>query len=133
MNDLQNMVGQLMDPAGGLEQSLKNFTLSFVRPAYDSGWRQIAPGQIMTLHHGLGGDTADYAVVVDGGNYVPYLVHSGWNRFRKLVGLSWGFLNNATIDVVRDASDDLYVYARVRIWKLTSPEAGPPMGTGSAK
>jgi len=92
----------------------------FPRPAYDSGWLDIAPAESKTLTHGIGGDVDNYLVDMMfyqngvgrhqtryGGDY-----SSDWG----VLGASWRNLTSSQIEIGRGIDDGWVDQIRVRIW-----------------
>jgi hypothetical protein len=100
----------------------------FPRPAYDSGWKSIDQGEILTLYHNLGGSIDDYVVDVrcwdapgtTGVNNTG--VGWVWNDAGFLGigqgywGVRWKNLTDASIKVHRGDDDGGCEFAQVRIW-----------------
>jgi hypothetical protein len=89
------------------------------RPAYDSGWQTIAPGETLTLTHNVGVDVNKYLVDIQfncpelgisnyrsGGDFGP----SG------TYGAYWRNLTTTTIKVYRYPDDWLISQVKIRIW-----------------
>jgi hypothetical protein len=97
----------------------------FPRPAYDSGWWDILPGQEITFTHNIGGDFNKYYVDLQfncGGTMGITNHHMGGYNYRnpdnalRYHGAYWYGLTATTIKVERQ-DDDVWVnQIRVRIW-----------------
>ena len=96
--------------------------------AYDSGWVDIAPGQMMTLTHNLGGDPAGYAVELwqgdtrPGGLGIHHRGYGGMEVNGQFYGVAWQSLTATTISVFRYQNDVAAAQVRVRIWIPEPPE-----------
>jgi hypothetical protein len=96
----------------------------FPRPAYDSGWVAISPGQELELTHNLGGNADDYVVdfqLKDSGGLSARGRHiwgHGGVQFDigGFQGAVWQRLNDTSIDVMRADDDNFADLVRVRIW-----------------
>jgi len=102
-------------------------------PDWDSGWRNIAPGETITLPHGLGGSINRYVVRMEfkavpekGSPQAPMAIHHhayGGTPSDILaedaayMGANWQNLTNQSISVYRWAGDPLADQVRVRIWQ----------------
>ena len=99
---------------------------AFPRPAYDSGWVAIAPGEAKTLTHNLGGNTDNYVVDLQfrGGTSAlfadPHIREIGGQQRSdgKWHGAYWRSLTPTTITVFRqyDSTDQFFTEFRLRIW-----------------
>lgn len=91
----------------------------FPRPAFDSGWQAVTPGQCINVSHNLGGDMNNYLVSLtfhttdvgmtnsgDGGIYMP----SG------LRGVWYNYLTNASVQICTGANALTTDVVRFRIW-----------------
>ena len=88
--------------------------------AYDSGWMNINAGTVITLTHGLGGNTDDYVVGVKFRDvFGPMGIHQytlgGMEIGGRMLGGAWQALTNNTIQIGRFADDDLTV-RQIRIF-----------------
>jgi hypothetical protein len=114
--------------AGYFDGKMKVTAPFFGRPAYDSGWIALSPGDDVDLTHGLGGDPDNYFVdLQEKAEYMSATsIHNqniGMDRWENTgatehyrYGAYWGFLNDTTITVYR-GSDDLEAdEIRIRIW-----------------
>jgi hypothetical protein len=94
----------------------------FPRPAYDSGWQDIAQGQTTTLTHNLGGDPLNYVVDMwcldDTGWYDINQVGYGFyhNQYGVSQGAAWLRLDNTSINISRNVEDGACKQIRIRIW-----------------
>jgi hypothetical protein len=92
----------------------------FPRPAYDSGWVDINPGQWITFTHNLGGNPDNYVVELlqqEIPGYAWGINNRGigtdtWDG----IGACWGRLTNAQIEVYRASDDYAADKVRIRIW-----------------
>jgi hypothetical protein len=111
---------------------------AFPVPAYDSGFVAIAPNQILSFTHGIGGDPKDY--VVDLRCWVPSLVEGtihnrgvGRDRYdSQYSGVYWDLPNDGGdnfIKVTRSPDDFPCPYIQVRIWQIKQPDI--QMGWGN--
>ena len=92
----------------------------FSTPNYDSGWRNIAKDQTITLVHGLG-TTNVYVYMI--GKTAAGLIHQfdyGWTMGGGISnshhGATWFGLDGDLIYVNRGVLDDNWVQVRVMIW-----------------
>ena len=93
---------------------------------WSSDWVEIAPGQVLTLEHGYGGDPDDYAVDVwfldtDGELEVNHRAFGGMEFGEMYWGLAWQNLTADTIQLERLPNDMFADRARVRIWVPDPP------------
>ena len=97
-------------------------------PDYDSGWRDMTPGQTRTLTHDLGGVASDYVVDLQArsaglgrhhGSYGGDSYDDSGGTPRS-VGFCWRALTNSSVDVQRRTDDDRAEQVRLRIWKNTA-------------
>lgn len=92
---------------------------TFPRPAYDSGWFAVPPGQAKTLNHNLGGNVDNYLVDLTfrNGNGINHHYYGGmlWMDSRRF-GAYWEDLTNTQISVFRLDEDYFAVDLRIRIW-----------------
>ncbi len=95
----------------------------FPRPAYDSGWDSISPGQILTLTHNIGGNVDNYVVDLQfkhfslGINRQYYGGYTYWTGSNNVYeGAYWKQLTSTYIRVVRATNDPSIEQIRVRIW-----------------
>ena len=101
-------------------------------PSYDSGWRSIAPGQILSMWHQLGlapammlvqletfksGSSAGIEQRFVGGNDLG-TKSAGFGPPDARVGAYWHNLTNNYIQVTRMAEDTTLDAVRVRIWEM---------------
>lgn len=98
-------------------------------PSYDSGWRNIAQGQTISMWHQLGGAVANYFVDLQTRRYGGVTGIS--NRFiggndqsgsEDRQGAYWHGLNSNYISVTRQPEDTLVDAVRVRIWEVGSAD-----------
>ena len=93
--------------------------ISFPRPAYNSGWVNIAQWETLKIVHNLGGDSSDYVVDLtfrsssDGIHNIGY---GGDVDDDDRSGASWSNLNPEHILVGRQRDDTKCNQVRVRIW-----------------
>jgi hypothetical protein len=94
-------------------------------PDYDSGWRNIAAGQALTLTHNLAGNPMGYVVRASardtrpGGRGINSLYTGGLEANGRFYGSNWEQLTAATIRLFRQPDDGAAHttdQARVRIW-----------------
>ena len=95
----------------------------FPRPAYDSGWRSIDPGETKTITHAVGGSEGAYVI-----NFQCYDVHAiginnfGYGGYASSTGLERGVyyreLTSSSIVVRRSSDDNWCGLVRVRIWVI---------------
>ena len=91
-------------------------------PDYDSGWVDINPGQMMALHHDLGGDTDRYVVRMEFEDTAAtglgiHHENAGGNAIGSTyVGANWENLTESSIRVVRRPDDAHTGRVRLRIW-----------------
>ncbi len=92
-------------------------------PSYDSGWRNIAQGQTISMWHGLSGAIPNYFVDLQARRYGGVTGIS--NRFiggndqsgsEDRQGVYWHNLTGNSISVTRQEEDTLVDAVRVRIW-----------------
>lgn len=110
---------------GALVGNIGSGGAPFPRPAYDSGWLQMAPSTAAVFYHLLGGSVDDYVVDLSvrygsasadltnrrvGGD--TYWRDSSFHEY----GVYWSNLNTTWIHVVHAAGDSEDAWARVRIW-----------------
>lgn len=94
----------------------------FPRPAYDSDWQPINPGQFKILTHSIGGDVDNYVVDLmfraDGGtgpNTYGFGLY-GSPLTDNVYGGYWGRLTSSSIEIYRAPDDISHDQMRVRIW-----------------
>jgi len=94
---------------------------------WDSGWVEIAQGEILTLTHNLGGDPALYGVDLIFRDTRPeaYGVHQraygGMGVGTQLHGANWQNLTAQTISIHRQINDAAIAQVRVRLWRPDPP------------
>jgi len=93
----------------------------FPRPAYDSGWVTINPGQEKTLTHNLGGNVDNYVVDLQfKATSLPFQIHSiaygGDLVGSRREGGYYKNLNTSSVIINRFAHDLQADQMRVRIW-----------------
>lgn len=109
---------------GDISSSSGSDGAPFPRPAYNSGWTDIAPGEFLVLTHDIGGDSNNYVVDLQfksddpsfgihnfgiGGNFISTADHDG----AHYMGLT-----STSIAIVRFTDDLLATRIRVRIWVI---------------
>lgn len=97
----------------------------FPAPHYDSGWRAIAQGELMTLDHSRDGDVDDYVVDMTckdttglspaGINQISY---GGNTAGASQFGAYWKNLTTNSVKVYRGADDPVCEEVRIRIWRI---------------
>ena len=98
-------------------------------PDWDSGWQDIAPGETITLSHGLGTNINRYIVRTefkevplkgspDAQAEIHQIAYGGEavTEDDQEVGANWQNLTNQSISVYRWADDPYVDQVRVRIW-----------------
>jgi hypothetical protein len=91
----------------------------FPRPAYDSWWQPMEPGDFLTLGHEIGGDVSDYVVDLqykESGSLGINNKGQGGYGITVLRGAYWYDLTSAHISVALRPDDTLVDHVRVRIW-----------------
>lgn len=102
---------------------------------YDSGWVNIAQGQLITLNHDIGGNPEDYRVDLTfkaaglgglnqcylGGNDLGDQASYPPGSVNDRVGAYWGGLDPSIIKVRRRQEDHCAEQVRVRIWNFWRP------------
>ena len=91
----------------------------FPRPAYNSGWVDLEPGETRIMGHNLGGDEYDYIVDIqfrDDGTGDSYGIHQSMPG--SSAGSGYRNLNNRNIQVYRAEDDSRADECRVRIWVI---------------
>ena len=117
---------------GQLGERIQRWSFQPEPPDWDSGWRLIAPGETITLPHGLGTNVNRYIVRMEfkavpekGSPEAPMAIHHhayGGTPSNILaedaayMGANWQNLTNQSITVYRWADDPLADEIRVRIW-----------------
>jgi len=115
------------------DEEVKEFLLcvSVVEPPdWDSGWQDIAPGETITLSHGLGTNINRYIVRTefkevplkgspDAQAEIHQIAYGGEavTEDGQKVGANWQNLTNQSISVYRWADDPNVDQVRVRIWQ----------------
>ena len=104
---------------------------SMPRPAYDSGWQAIAPGQTRTLTHDLGGDPSDYLLDLQfsdpelGTHIAGYggydMIDTDSEVEGRHLGANWHNLTASSLQVTRQADDTAISAVRVRLWHTAAP------------
>jgi hypothetical protein len=101
------------------------------RANFDSGWKNISPGQIFDLTHNIGGSSDDYVVYLEFKDNESYGIHQriyGGSVYEPAssapvsVGAYWRNLNNSTVRVTRGPEDTTADQIRIRIWKANHPD-----------
>ena len=101
-------------------------------PDYDSGWRNIAAGETLTLTHNINGVANDMLVQLDTRKYNSaagigqrYIGGNDWgsrvvvpSSENDRVGAYWSNLSTNSIRVTRGHEDTLLDAVRVRIWTV---------------
>jgi len=82
----------------------------FTRPAYDSDWLLIGPGQDLTLSHNIGGSVNNYVIDL-WWKGATGLIHPGSNEFAY-----WSAVTSSQIHIIRAFDDSVVNSVRVRIW-----------------
>jgi hypothetical protein len=97
-----------------------NHGAPFPRPAFDSGWVSISPGQSIGLTHGIGGDVDDYVVdmTFDDSFWGVNAVFFGGGADH--LGARWQGLTDERITVHRLRDDENAEQVRIRIWVIGS-------------
>jgi hypothetical protein len=95
----------------------------FPRPAYDSGWDSISPGDLLTLTHNIGGNVDNYVVDLQfksaglGVNQRYYGIDKYWTGATSYYqGACWQELTATQIRISLGPHDTLIKQIRVRIW-----------------
>jgi hypothetical protein len=109
---------------GNISSSSDNDGAPFPRPAYDSGWLDIAPGQFLTLNHNIGANREDYVVDLQFLDEDVLEVHcrglGGWFSEPAAIdyyhGADYLYLRSNSITVHRWQDDYEVDKIRVRIW-----------------
>ena len=91
-------------------------------PDYDSGWRDIAEGEVMTLTHNLGGNPEDYTCSLwfedeQGAMGVHSYRFGGAEEGGSFYGAHWQNLTDASVRVFRAPDEALVDRVRLRIVK----------------
>ena len=97
-------------------------------PDYDSGWLDLAQGELRTLTHSLGGNPNTYIVRLSSqaaGVGRNTRAMGGLEEDGRYYGSNWERLTSSSINVVRRANDTTSSQVRVRIW---AAEPGEPEG-----
>jgi hypothetical protein len=96
--------------------------------AWDSDWRNIAPGDLLTLTHNLGASVASCTVglwfrdTTPGGSRINARGYGGMEIAGQFLGGTWQNLTENTITVVRSPQDAWADQVRVRLY-LPDPPA----------
>jgi len=123
------------NPDDGMADRVRVRLWATRRPAYDSGWRTIATGNTIGLHHGLSGDTDSFVVDLQfkdsddsldagintykyGGDIMYDFSTSEYDRR----GATWRNLNSTVIGVYRWPDDLTAGQVRVRMWQAAPPD-----------
>jgi hypothetical protein len=90
----------------------------FPRPAYDSWWQPIDPGETITLEHEIGGDASNYVVNMQFRTDAGVVHANGWGGLWDVLylGAHWTDLTSEHIKVYRWANDGAADKVRIRIW-----------------
>lgn len=97
-------------------------------PEYDSDWRNIQPGQAITLTHNLGGDVDGYTVGIkfrdttSDGRGIHQFAFGGLEAGGAAYGAAWQRLTDATIQVLRFGDDTSVEQVRVFITQPDPPD-----------
>ncbi|HUW09272.1 MAG TPA: hypothetical protein VM537_06045, partial [Anaerolineae bacterium] len=94
-------------------------------PEYDSGWLDLAQGELRTLTHNLGGNPSTYVVRLSSqaagvGRNTRAL--GGLEEDGLFYGANWERLTSSSINVVRRPDDITSSQVRVRIWAAEPEE-----------
>jgi BNR repeat-like domain len=101
------------------------------RANFDSGWKNISPGQTLDLTHSIGGSSDDYVVYLEFKDNEGYGIHQrlyGGSVFQPesstpiSVGAYWRNLNSSAVQVTRGTEDTTADQIRIRIWKASHPD-----------
>ncbi len=116
-----------VDVTGNIDVSdkqIKNY-YGFPKPNYDSEWRSVALGTILTLDHNIGGDEDDYVVDlwfwdVDLvlGKHIRGIGGFENSPYDAYQGAYWSNLTNSQISISREAHANNVDSVRVRIWVI---------------
>jgi hypothetical protein len=91
-------------------------------PEWDSDWVPIAPGEVLTMNHNLGGNADDYLVGIKfrdteaGGLGVHQFAYGGFESTGLYFGAAWLRLTNASVQVWRFGSDTQADEVRLMIY-----------------
>lgn len=94
---------------------------------WNSGWVDIAPGQVLTFTHDLGGDSALYAVELwqrdtrTDGLGIHHRAYGGMSVAGQGYGVHWQNLTPNTVTVVRWPDDVATSQVRLRVWVPDPP------------
>ena len=95
----------------------------FPRPAYESGWCSINPGQLLTLTHNIGGNVDNYVVDLEFKQPEVGIHNVGIGGYNYIVGPNiyqygafWNTLTTTSITVYRQPDDATVEQIRIRIW-----------------
>jgi hypothetical protein len=99
---------------------------------FNSGWLDIAPGEVITIEHNYGGDPDLYAVDVwfrdvDVGLGINHKAFGGMAFGEMYWGLAWQRLTASSIELYRFANDVFADQVLVRIWV---PDPAPLWDSG---
>ena len=103
-------------------------------PSYDSGWRAIAQGQILTMWHSLGLNPTMMLVQLEEREYdSSYGIHqlfaggndlgnlsAGFGHEEHRVGAYWHNLTTSYVQVTRQEEDTVVDAVRLRIWGVST-------------
>ena len=96
---------------------------AFPRPAFDSGWREIAQGDFIVLTHNLGGNVDNYVVDMqfkkDNSGFGINNYGIGGDQGAEVSyfsGIYWFNLNTTSISVLREPENYAAEQVRIRIW-----------------
>jgi hypothetical protein len=100
--------------------------------AWSSGWVDIAPGEVRTFFHGLGGDPSSYIVDltfrdIDGDLGIHRFGYGGLEVNGLWLGAHWRNLTPNTVQVYRQANDIAADQIRINVWL---PAATPDYDSG---
>jgi hypothetical protein len=108
---------------GDISSSSGSDGAPFPRPAYDSGWQTINPGETIELTHNIGGDVDNYVVDLQfwRSTYGIHTINYGGNTWSMLEdmffqGAWYKFLTTSIIKIFRSIDDWDIHKVRVRIW-----------------
>jgi hypothetical protein len=99
----------------------------FPRPAFDTGWFHVSPGDEEVFHHYLGGDPGDYIVNMQAKDNDGYDIHNrgigkdiydDYLAISVEVGAYWSDLTQWDFVVYRGSDDSRCDSLRVRIWVI---------------
>jgi hypothetical protein len=96
-----------------------NHGAPFPRPAYDSGWKAISKGGLLTLTHNVGGDVYRYVVdmqMYEGGLGIHNFKYGGDSYEGDHRGIHYYELTTSSIGIRREADDLWCEQVRIRIW-----------------